>query len=88
MIRAWDTSRTIIAAPAMNQLTWEQPATAKQVPILTEEWKWLDILFLQITTEAGGDLGEQAMHDWTEIVTVIALELYSRLEEKQDIQTV
>lgn len=70
VIRAWDTSRTIIVAPAMNQLMWEQPVTVKQISVLTEEWKWFDVLSPQIT-EACDDLGEEAMRDWTGIVTVI-----------------
>ncbi|KAK7217175.1 hypothetical protein V2G26_005178 [Clonostachys chloroleuca] len=62
VIRAWDTSRTIIVAPAMNQLMWEQPVTVKQISVLTEEWKWFDVLSPQIT-EACDDLGEEAMRD-------------------------
>ncbi|CAG9978693.1 unnamed protein product [Clonostachys byssicola] len=75
VVRAWDTNCTIIAAPAMNQLTWEQPITAKQVSVLAEDWKWFDILSPQTATEASGDLEEEVMYDWTEIVSVIERQL-------------
>lgn len=78
VIRAWDVTRAIIAAPAMNQMMWDNPVTAKQVAILTDEWKWFDILMPQVMKElACGDVGRGAMCDWREIVTVIEKRLAS-----------
>lgn len=78
VIRAWDVKRAIIAAPAMNQMMWENPITAKQVAILTDEWKWFEILMPQVKKElACGDVGQGAMCDWREIVTVIEKRLAS-----------
>lgn len=78
VIRAWDVTRAIIAAPAMNQMMWDNPVTAKQVAILTDEWKWFDILMPQVMKElACGDVGRGAMCDWREIVTVVEKRLAS-----------
>lgn len=75
VVRAWDVKRTIVAAPAMNQLMWEHPVTAKQIAILAEEWSWFKILMPQVKELACGDIGQGAMRDWQEIVAVIELNL-------------
>lgn len=77
VIRAWDVKRAIIAAPAMNQMMWHHPITAKQVAILTEEWDWFEILSPQVKQLACGDVGMGAMCDWQEIVAVIEKRLAS-----------
>lgn len=76
VIRAWDIKRTIIAAPAMNQMMWENPITAKQIAILAE-WKWFRILSPQVKELACGDVGQGGMCDWKEIVAVIKERLES-----------
>ncbi|KAI9872445.1 MAG: hypothetical protein M1830_001610 [Pleopsidium flavum] len=77
VIRAWDVKRAIIAAPAMNQMMWQNPITAKQVAILAEEWDWFDVLSPQVKQLACGDVGQGAMCDWHEIVAVIEERLAS-----------
>ncbi|KAL8723483.1 MAG: hypothetical protein Q9225_000216 [Loekoesia sp. 1 TL-2023] len=77
VIRAWDVKRAIIAAPAMNQMMWQNPITAKQVKILAEEWDWFEILSPQVKELACGDVGIGAMCDWHEIVAVIEERLSS-----------
>jgi len=77
VIRAWDVKRTIIAAPAMNQMMWENPITAKQVAILVKEWEWFEVLSPQVKELACGDVGQGAMCDWHEIVAVIEERLAS-----------
>lgn len=71
VIRAWDVKRAIIAAPAMNQMMWQSPITAKQLTTLAEEWDWFEILSPQVKELACGDVGPGAMCDWHEIVAVI-----------------
>ena len=71
VIRAWNTRRPIIAAPAMNQLMWEHPVTAKQLAVLRDEWDWFEILSPQVKPLACGDVGQGAMCEWSEIVSVI-----------------
>lgn len=77
VIRAWDVKRTIVAAPAMNQLMWEHPVTAKQVAILADEWDWFEVLMPQVKLLACGDVGQGGMCDWREIVAVIEKRLAS-----------
>ncbi|KAF6222475.1 hypothetical protein HO173_013441 [Letharia columbiana] len=77
VIRAWDVKRAIIAAPAMNQMMWLNPITAKQLAILAEEWDWFEILSPQVKQLACGDVGQGAMCDWHEIVAVIEERLAS-----------
>ncbi|KAL8898203.1 MAG: hypothetical protein Q9207_006821 [Kuettlingeria erythrocarpa] len=71
VVRAWDVNRTIIVAPAMNQLMWEHPVTAKQVAVLAAEWGWFEVLMPQVKELACGDVGQGAMCDWHEIVDAI-----------------
>ena len=72
VVRAWDVSRRIVAAPAMNEMMWEHPVTARQVRVLEEEWEWFEVLGPQVRKElACGDVGRGAMCDWREIVGVI-----------------
>ena len=71
VIRAWDVKRRIIAAPAMNQLMWEHPVTAKQVATLADKWDWFEVLMPQVKLLACGDVGQGGMCDWHEIVAVI-----------------
>ena len=77
VVRAWDVKRTIIAAPAMNQMMWEHPITVKQVTVLAEEWDWFEVLSPQVKELACGDVGQGAMCDWREIVTLIEQRLVS-----------
>ena len=71
VVRAWDVKRGIVAAPAMNQLMWEHPVTAKQVAVLVDEWEWFEVLMPQVKVLACGDVGQGGMCDWSEIVAVI-----------------
>ncbi len=71
VIRAWDVKRAIVAAPATNQMMWESPITAKQLAILAEERDWIEILSPRVKQLACGDVGQEAMCDWYEIVAVI-----------------
>lgn len=77
VIRAWDVKRAIIAAPAMNQMMWESPITAKQLALLAEEWDCFEILSPQVKQLACGDIGQGAMCDWHEIVAVLEKRLAS-----------
>ena len=77
VIRAWDVKRTIFAAPAMNQMMWEHPITAKQVAVLADDWDWFEVLSPQIKELACGDIGQGGMCDWHEIVAVIENRLAS-----------
>ena len=77
LIRAWGVKRTVVAAPAMSQMMWQNPITAKQIAILAEEWNWFEILSPQVNQLACGDVGQGAMWQWHEIVPVIEERLAS-----------
>jgi phosphopantothenoylcysteine decarboxylase len=71
VIRAWDTKRPIMVAPAMNQLMWEHPVTAKQIAVLAKEWDWFEVITPQVKALACGDVGQGGMREWKEVVVLI-----------------
>lgn len=94
VIRAWDTTgeldgkrKRIVVAPAMNTGYYRQPITRKQLTILEDDWGvggpsqegWVEVLRPIEKTLACGDVGDGAMHDWKDIVSVI--------EERLDLST-
>ncbi|KAL9007344.1 MAG: hypothetical protein Q9173_007357, partial [Seirophora scorigena] len=80
VVRAWDVTRGIVAAPAMNQLMWEHPVTARQMRTLREEWAWVEVVGPQVKALACGDLGMGGMCEWEELVEVVVRRL-ERLDE-------
>lgn len=91
VVRAWDTTgeidslvgkKRIIIAPAMNTAMWRHPITKKQTKILEIEWGvdgtqdgWVEVLRPIEKTLACGDVGDGAMREWSEIVSVIEARL-------------
>ncbi|KAH8894874.1 flavoprotein [Thozetella sp. PMI_491] len=80
VVRAWDTQKRIIVAPAMNTFMWTMPVTAESIAKLTDDWGvagknpdkgWFEVLLPAEKTLACGDVGTGAMREWTEIVTTI-----------------
>jgi phosphopantothenoylcysteine decarboxylase len=87
VIRAWDTTglidergeggkKRIVVAPAMNTAMWRHPITKRQIKVLETEWGvdgagWVEVLWPQEKELACGDVGDGAMKDWKEIVSVI-----------------
>ncbi|TGO44200.1 hypothetical protein BOTNAR_0899g00030 [Botryotinia narcissicola] len=73
--------KRIVVAPAMNTAMWRHPVTKSQIKILEQEWGigpdgdegegWFEVLRPQEKELACGDVGDGAMKDWKEIVTVI-----------------
>jgi phosphopantothenoylcysteine decarboxylase len=65
---------------SMNTVMWRHPVTSKQIRVLEEEWGvgktgdgngWFEVLRPQQKTLVCGDVGDGAMMEWTEIVSVI-----------------
>ena len=90
VVRAWDTTgeieggrrKRIILAPAMNTAMWRHPVTRKQIQMLEEDWAvdkqhdgWIELLRPMEKTLACGDVGSGAMREWSEIVSVIEVQL-------------
>ena len=87
VVRAWDTTgeiegaekrKRIIVAPAMNTAMWRHPITKKQLRVLEEDWGvggkgdgWVEVLRPIEKELACGDVGDGAMREWKEIVSVI-----------------
>lgn len=69
----------IFVAPAMNTAMWRHPITKKQIKVLEEEWGagtgdgdgWITVLRPIEKELACGDVGDGAMKDWREIVSVL-----------------
>lgn len=91
VIRAWDTTgetqypirrKKIIVAPAMNTAMWRHPVTREHIEKLEEDWGvaggsngWIEVLAPVEKTLACGDVGDGAMKEWKEIVSVIEARL-------------
>jgi len=73
--------KRILVAAAMNTAMWRHPVTKSQIGLLEGEWGvkgdgeegegWFEVLRPQEKELACGDVGDGAMKDWKEIVTVI-----------------
>lgn len=76
--------KRIVVAPAMNTAMWRHPLTKRQIRVLEEDWGvcddngnlhdsegWFEVLRPQEKELACGDVGDGAMRDWKEIVTII-----------------
>ena len=86
LVRAWDTTgeiegsrkKHIILAPGMNTAMWKHPITKKHLQVLEEDWAvdtehdgWIELLRPVEKTLACGDVGDGAMREWSDIVSVI-----------------
>lgn len=81
VVRAWDhdgsidgARKKIVVAPAMNTAMWRHPLTAKHIKTLEEDWGghdgWVEVLRPVSKELACNDVGEGAMVEWQEIVSV------------------
>jgi phosphopantothenoylcysteine decarboxylase len=67
--RAWDRSRPVVLAPAMNTLMWEHPATARHLAQITAELRGtLQVVPPVSKTLACDDVGLGAMAERADIV--------------------
>ena len=75
--------KRIVVAPAMNTAMWRHPVTMKQIRVLEEDWGvgghddegWVEVLRPVEKELACGDVGDGAMRNWNEIVSVIEARL-------------
>lgn len=81
--RSVNGKKRIIVAPAMNTAMWRHPVTRKQIRVLEEDWGvggdedegWVEVLRPVEKELACGDVGDGAMRDWNEIVTLVEAQL-------------
>ena len=71
VLRAWDPSRPVVIAPAMNTFMWEHPATAQQLAQLAQWYPGLAAVSPVAKRLACGDVGIGAMAPINEIVRVV-----------------
>ncbi|MBI3822331.1 MAG: phosphopantothenoylcysteine decarboxylase [Planctomycetes bacterium] len=71
--RAWDATRPVILAPAMNTLMWEHPATARHLAQITADLRGSLRIAPPISkTLACDDIGVGAMAERPAILNVVA----------------
>jgi len=72
--------KRILVAPAMNTMMWRHQVTAKHIAVLEGEWGvgegregegWFEVVRPVEKELACGDVGDGAMREWKEIVTII-----------------
>jgi phosphopantothenoylcysteine decarboxylase len=71
VVRAWDRSKRLVLAPAMNTLMWKHPATSEQIAQL-KAWYALSVILPQVKELACGDVGIGALAPIPEILSSIA----------------
>ena len=67
-IRAWDPSRPILVAPAMNTYMYNHPITKKQLKFIKAEMTWVEIIWPIEKVLACKEVGMGGMAEWGDIV--------------------
>jgi len=68
-LRAWDLSRPVLVAPAMNTFMWEHPVTSQQLAVLSQ-WGYT-LIPPVVKTLVCGDKGNGAMASLDTIVQTV-----------------
>ena len=66
--RAWDCSRPVVVAPAMNTQMWEHPLTQRQLRALVADMPKIRVVGPQIKELACGDVGTGGMAEVADLV--------------------
>jgi phosphopantothenoylcysteine decarboxylase len=75
ILRAWDPSKRVVLAPAMNTAMWNHPITKQQLDTI-QSWGFVDIIQPISKKLACGDFGIGAMEETRQIATFVkALQL-------------
>jgi phosphopantothenoylcysteine decarboxylase len=69
--RAWDVSKPVAVAPAMNTHMWEHPATARHLRTIREDFPKLEVIAPIEKALACGDVGIGAMAEVPVIAAVV-----------------
>jgi phosphopantothenoylcysteine decarboxylase len=70
--RAWDPTRPLVLAPAMNTMMWEHPATARHLAQLAADCPRLRVVPPVSKRLACDDVGVGAMASVAEVVAIVA----------------
>jgi phosphopantothenoylcysteine decarboxylase len=70
--RAWDVSRPLVVAPAMNTLMWQHPTTARHLRQLADDTAGrLRVIPTQVKQLACDDVGDGAMADPADVAAAV-----------------
>ncbi|MSR53604.1 MAG: phosphopantothenoylcysteine decarboxylase [Gemmataceae bacterium] len=69
--RAWDNSRPVIVAPAMNTHMWEHPLTQRQFQALATDTPKLRVVGPQVKELACGDVGTGGMAEVADLIAAV-----------------
>lgn len=71
IVRSWNPSLPILAAPAMNTLMYTHPMTRKHLGILAEDFKHITVLKPVEKVLMCGDIGMGGMREWSDVVEIL-----------------
>lgn len=76
VVRAWNSQYPILIAPAMVTYAYNHPATKRQLQLIREEMKWIEILRpTEKVAGSTGGIGMGGMMPWNEIVDRVVQKL-------------
>jgi len=87
-IRAWDPTRPIIVAPAMNTYMYNHPITKKQLKFIKDEMPWVSIINPIEKVLACKEVGMGGMAEWGDCVGHVMKRLGLRGDEEVKIRIV
>jgi len=67
--RAWDRSRPVVVAPAMNTHMWEHPLTQRQLEALSIDTPRIRVIGPQVKELACGDVGTGGMAEIADLIS-------------------
>jgi len=81
-IRAWDPTRPILVAPAMNTYMYNHPITKKQLKFIKDEMQWVEVIWPIEKVLACKEVGMGGMAEWGDCVGRVVKKLGLRFEDE------
>ncbi|GME79414.1 unnamed protein product [[Candida] boidinii] len=75
IVRIWNPAIPIIVSPAMNTFMYTHPVTKRQLNILNDDFKFIEVLKPIEKVLVCGDIGMGGMREWSEIVDILVKRL-------------
>ncbi|KAG5520044.1 hypothetical protein PMAC_001120 [Pneumocystis sp. 'macacae'] len=85
ILRAWDPSRPILAAPAMNTYMWHHPLTQRHIALIHDIFTWIEWIGPIEKRLACGDIGMGGMMGVSEIIEKAAQMLERAKKENNQV---
>jgi len=83
-IRAWDPTRPILVAPAMNTYMYNHPITKKQLKFIKDEMYWVEVIQPIEKVLACKEVGMGGMAEWGDIVGRVIKKFHLHLKDDED----